>query len=235
MARVRGWLAASWDLVGADLPVFSIAAFLVIAGSLLTGCVLALPGLAGLCLMFLEKMNGRRPSLSQFGEALTRFPATIIVWIAYLLGGVPFLALHWYCRDILHLSSGWGVAVEFVGHFVVATPLFFAVPLVADRDLDGWEAVRLSWARARTILPTLLLAVIVYTAMLVLGLIACGVGIILTLPVVAGALMLAYRDLCADFQVPVLKPLLPATAETETTDEEHKDTAGPAAPGGAGE
>lgn len=207
MARLRSWLAGAWELVGADLPVFSLAAFLTIAGTLLSVWILVGPLTVGLCIMFLEKLQGRRPSLAHLAEGFSRFPAAVFVWGVYLVGLIPFSAIHWGIYMLMRRTSPWGLLVEAIGHLVVATPLLFAIPLVAHRELGGTEAVVASWRLVRPILPLALVTVGVLSLLLLLGLFACGVGIILTVPVAVGTVVLAYRALTA------------APADTDHTDE----------------
>lgn len=197
VARLRGWLAGAWELVGADLPIFSLAAFLTIAGTLLSAWILAAPLTVGLCVMFLEKLQGHRPQLSHLAEGLSRFPAAVFIWAVYLVGLIPFSAIHVGTYALTQGTSRWGLLAEAIGHLVVATPLLLAAPLVAHRDLGGREAVGASWRLVRTVLPLAFIMVSVLSLLLILGLFACGVGIILTLPVAVGTLVLAYRDIAA--------------------------------------
>ena len=208
MVRVRGWLTEGWDLVGADLPVFTLAAFLTITLSLFSLFILALPLVAGLCIMFSEKLQGNQPELSHLWEGLTtRFPAAIVIWIIYMLAAVPFDALNLYLNS---LGGPWrtvGIAAILVGLWLVFLPLFFTLPLIADRDLSARDAIRLSWAQVRPRWRGILLAEIVYTLVMGCGVLACGAGLILTLPVVLGAMMLAYHELFAGFEVPQMIPI----------------------------
>jgi len=206
--RVRGWLSEAWALVGADLPVFAIAAFLTITASLFTGFILALPMVAGLCLMFSEKLQGNKPELVHLWEGLSsRFPAAISVWIIMMLAAIPFDGVNYYLHSLGGLWPWVGVLVVFAGLWLVYTPLFFALPLIADRDLSALSAIRLSWSQVRPRWGGLFLATVVYTLVMMVGVLAFGVGIILTLPVIVGAQMLAYRELLRDIEIPQMIPI----------------------------
>jgi hypothetical protein len=208
MVRVRGWLAEAWDLVGADLPVFAVAAFLTITASLFTAFILALPMVAGLCLMFSEKLQGNKPELAHLWEGLSsRFPAAISVWVIMMLAAIPFDGINYYLHSLRGPWPDIGVGVIFVGLWLVCTPLFFAIPLIADRDLSAMAAVRLSWSQVRPRWGGIFLATVVYSLVMMVGVLACGFGIIITLPLVVGAQMLAYRELLRDVEVPQLIPI----------------------------
>lgn len=206
MRPVR-WVKAGWELVGADLPVFTVAAFVAISLTLLSAFILGLPLLVGLCIMFLEKLQGNRPTLGHLWEGFGRFSAAIVLWILYLLAGIPFMVGNAW----LAYGGGWGtwagVLLEGAGHVLLATPLLLALPLIADRDISARDALRLSLTATRSRWGELLLAAIVYTAMVLMGVVACLVGVLLTLPVVAGAMILAYKELAGDLERPHLTPL----------------------------
>lgn len=218
MSRARGWLAEAWDLIGADLPVFVVAGFLTISLSLLTAFILALPLVAGLCLMFSEKQQGNKPELAHLWEGVSsRFPAAVSIWVIMMLATLPFDIGNFYLygmRGTLPTDThSWtpgstlGLLLVFLGLWIVSTPLFFCLPLIADRDVSARDALRLSWAQVRPRWGGILAAVIVYSVVMMFGIIACGVGIIITLPLVVGAQMLAYREFFRDFEVPQLIPI----------------------------
>lgn len=208
MVRVRGWLTEAWDLVGADLPTFTLAAFLTITLSLFTAFILLLPLLTGLGLMFGEKLQGNKPELAHLWEGLSsRFPAAISVYVVMMLVAIPGDAANYYLHSLGGLWSWLGLLCLFLGLWISVTPLFFALPLIADRDVSALTAMRLSWSQVRPRWGGILLATIVYTLVMLVGVLACGVGVILTLPVVVGAQMLAYRELLRDVEVPQLIPL----------------------------
>ncbi len=218
MARLRGWLSGAWDLVGADLPIFSLAAFLTIAGTLLSAWILAVPLTVGLCVMFLEKLQGRKPTLAHLAEGFSRFPAAVFVWGVYVVGLLPFGLIHAGINAAVGERAHWGLLAEAIGHLIIATPLLLVAPLIAHRELGGIEAVRTSWRLVRTQLPLAFVTMTVVSVLLVVGLFACGLGVILTVPVTVGTLVLAYRDLAG---------VSPATTASDTNEasEVHEDAA----------
>lgn len=208
MVRVRGWLAEAWDLIGADLPIFAVAGFLTIAISLFTAFILFLPLVAGLCLMFSEKLQGNKPELAHLWEGVTsRFPAAITVWVILMLTTLPFDFANAYLHGMEGFFPAIGIIIVFAGLWLVGTPLFFCLPLIADRDVSARDALRLSWAQVRPRWGGILAAVIVYSLVMLFGVIACGVGVIITLPLIVGAQMLAYREYFRDFEVPRMIPI----------------------------
>lgn len=218
MVRIRGWLTEAWDLVGSDLPVFSLAAFIAISASLLSLFILALPLATGLYLMFSEKLQGNRPTLGHLWEGVTtRFPAAITIWLLYLVLGLPANTLALYLQ-YLKLSELAAVLL-LLWHVAFWTPMFFALPLIADRDLSAREAIKLSWAQVRPRLGGILLCTVVYNIVVLFGLFACLIGIIITVPLVRGAEMLAYREFYAQYQVPRMIPIKEPTESEDSNDQ----------------
>lgn len=206
--RLRAALRESWDLVGADLPILTLAAFLTITLSLLSAFILTLPLLVGMCIMFLEKMHGRQPQLQHLWEGLTdHFPASIVLWIVMMLATAPLDLLY----PLLHrLEPPWTfllLPLWLLGLCLVLTPFSFALPLIADRDLSTRQAVKLSWAQVRPRLLSIFVLNIVLVGVVLLGGLACCVGIVITLPLALATLVLTYRGLYEDFAVPQMTPI----------------------------
>lgn len=221
--RPRVWLREAWDLVGEDLPIITLAAFLTIGLSLISAFILAMPLSVGLCIMLLERAQGRRPELSQLWEGLTQhFPAAITVWIVVLVAAIPFDVLDYYLHSFGAPWPGIGVAIAILGRCLIFTPLLFAAPLIADRDLSAKDAITISWQRVRPQFVSVFGTVIVYAGVLIFGLFACGFGLAITLPLVAGATVLAYRDVVGNFAAPSLTSL--GYADAEKVEEENDET-----------
>ena len=242
MARMRQWLAEAWDLVGADFPLFSVAAFLTVTLSAFSFFILALPLTVGLGIMFIEKMHGRQPQLSQLWEGLTsHFPAAIVIWILVMAAAIPFDLLNYYLRSQPAPWPALGILSVGLGLWLIGAPLFFTLPLIADRDLSARDAIQLSWAQVRPRWPRILLYLALCGLTLLFGVFACGVGLIITLPLAVGAQMLAYRDLVGNFAAPQMTSLreddaMPveedATDETQSPDSHGADAGAHGGPGG---
>jgi uncharacterized membrane protein len=150
--------------------------------------------------MFLEKTHHGRPSLAHLWEGLAHSPAALVIWVVYMLGCLPCDALHAYA--LTRGVSGWGLLGGLLGHYLVSAPLLLCVPLIADRDVGGLEALRIAWARARAEPVALLALAAMLTLVLLLGFVACGVGLAITVPLAAGATVMAYRELGAGSAAP---------------------------------
>jgi len=71
----------------------------------------------------------------------------------------------------------------------------FTLALVVDRNLDFWTAMKTSWRRVMRHWWTVFGLVVVLGFINLAGVLACFVGLIFTLPITLGALMLAYETI----------------------------------------
>ncbi len=78
--------------------------------------------------------------------------------------------------------------------------LFFALPLIADRNTKIGETIKISVAAALGNVGGLLTLIIFEILISIAGALACGVGIFFVLPVIYAANIVAYQSVFPDFQ-----------------------------------
>jgi uncharacterized membrane protein len=100
----------------------------------------------------------------------------LVGWVTYLLQMVGFV----FC--ILP------------GIFLVVIWMY-AIPTVIDRKLEFWDAMEVSRKAVQPSFFMHLLLLIVLLIVGLCGLLACGVGILFTMPLVLGALACAYEEM----------------------------------------
>ncbi len=191
--RLRAGLSQAWALIGADLPLFVLAASLITALSLISAFILFFPLLVGLCGMFLERRRGRRPELSQLWEGLFHyFPAAFTLWLLFLLAALPLHLLDLWLHSLQSPGPAVGVLIVLLGLSFLAVPALFALPLIAEQDLSAWEALQLSVRLVKPHWLRLWGLLLFMGALIALGVFACGVGLFITLPLVVALLIVAY-------------------------------------------
>ncbi|BCW98418.1 MAG: hypothetical protein KatS3mg024_1245 [Armatimonadota bacterium] len=135
---------------------------------------------AGIYRMALRRMRGEQVSAGDLFNIGDVFPqvlvagllASVIVTIGYLLCIIPGI-----------IAGGL---------------LMFTVPLIVDRQMDGVEAISTSF---RILSADLLNAVLFYAVLsfiVFIGLLACGVGILVTFPLYPLGVAIVYRDFFPD-------------------------------------
>ena len=71
----------------------------------------------------------------------------------------------------------------------------FAIPLVVDRQMDFWGAMKLSRAQVRKHWWGMFGYTIVAGLVVMLGILLCCIGVLVTIPIAVAATMYAYEDI----------------------------------------
>jgi serine/threonine protein kinase len=192
----RGWklyTSAFWPLTGVTALILTLMAIAgsafqntqhnengtTVEGLSVLGLLLTGPLLAGLFYYFLKKIRGEAATVE---TAFTGF----------------------FSRRFLHLFLGFFVtsALTALGFVCLVLPgiyLFvawiFTLALVIDKGLDFWPAMELSRRMVHKHWWKVLLLLIEQAALMLGGLLCCGVGIFFAAPWMVAAFMYAYEDI----------------------------------------
>ena len=116
-------------------------------------------------------------------------------WLAPLLkAGFPLAA-----NVAPPIPSGpmlFGFLAGFLGMIYLSVSWMFAFPLVIDRGLGPWTAMEVSRRVVARQWFRVLFVLILGSILALLGLVAFLIGFIFTLPLLLGAMLYAYEDLC---------------------------------------
>ncbi|MBS1712818.1 MAG: hypothetical protein JST30_00625 [Armatimonadetes bacterium] len=82
----------------------------------------------------------------------------------------------------------------------------FTLPLIADRGLQPFEAMGQSWTMLKSHMWMALLFYLVISLLSGLGVIACGIGILVTVPLMYVCMTLVYRDFTIGRPIPGYTP-----------------------------
>lgn len=182
-----GWLSGGWQVYKENGALLSLATLISVAISAGTFGVLGGPLLMGLYQMIFKTMRGDRPTLGDLFDWRGRFLQPFLTGVVFLvvqlvlsaagnqnaflnlifLGAIPFLSVLLGFTMCLVLERGTDVV----------NSLNESVKLVFSRDAFMWWVVGL-----------------VFAAISFGGLLACGVGALVTLPWMISASAVAYRD-----------------------------------------
>ena len=88
-----------------------------------------------------------------------------------------------------------GYALCIIPGIFLQVAWLFALPLVVDRRMNFWEAMELSRKIVCKHWFIVFAFLIVYTLVVMAGLIACCIGILVTIPIGLGAWMYAYETI----------------------------------------
>ncbi len=150
---------------------------------------------AGFFRMALDAYAGGSPSIqtlfSSSGEVFGRFAvAWILSWLAFSFGLVLFI----------------------IPGIILGVGFMFAPLFVIENGARGIEALRASWSATKGHRWNLFLVSLTLYGFSILGALALGVGLLITMPMVAIALVYLYRELEKKTQ-PEAAPVSPQVAE----------------------
>lgn len=181
------WIQQGWELYRANIGVWIVASLLAIVISVATIGILSGPMMAGLIWMALAMLD-RKDSKPEIGDVFKGFDCFLQSFLFCLVWGVIMLAI-----SVISLIPCLGSLVVILISIVLETVLMFGLFLIVDRKMEFWPASMLSLKVVKSnFFPFLGLLVV---AMLIghVGAIACGIGVIVTMPISVCILAVAYR------------------------------------------
>ncbi len=182
------WIRSGFDLYKANLVVWIVASLLAVVISAATLGILSGPMWAGLTGMALAQLD-RKKAKPEIGDVLRGFDVFLqsflfmLVWglgiaVTLLLG---FIGCMWPILAILFLVA-------------LNAALMFALFLIVDRKLEFWPASLASFEKIKPAFFPFLGLSVVAGLIGAIGLIGCGIGVIVTLPITTCILAVAYRE-----------------------------------------
>ena len=166
-----------WDLVIRHF-------WLLVGASFVTGLIQgAVPFLASVCVggMFLLCLKLIRGQPAEFGDAFSGFT---LAFLQLFLAGI-----------VIAVLVSVGLLFCLLPGIYLAVAWKFAVPLVVDKKMEFWPAMELSRKVVSKHWWTMLGLLLVGALVVVLGFIACFVGVFVAIPVVLAAMAYAYEDI----------------------------------------
>lgn len=199
----------AWALMRSEFVVLWVS---VIIGMVLSSTVVLMgPIMVGLFMCLIDKVDGKPASLNKLFQGFGRLKAGLIVAAFGLIPLLTFISLAAVSYVPTMMASLGGevlppdqvlsmilgiLAVELVVGIVMTvihTLMIFAFPLIADRDLGGIAALKLSaravWANKKGVGGVFGIGILVA----ICGYLLFCVGIYLALPVIMMATTVAYR------------------------------------------
>jgi hypothetical protein len=190
-----GVIGGAWDLFQRQPAPWVVATLVVIVVSSVVGFVVGLVvpyvggflgGLpanllfVGMLRMAFKQIRGQTPAVGDVFDIGDVLVPAIVAWL------------------ITSIAIGIGTALCVIPGLIAAGLLLFTSPLVADRRLDGVQAATLSFETLKGELVMASVFALALALVAVVGVLACGVGLLVTLPLVTLAIALTYRNYFPD-------------------------------------
>lgn len=198
----------TWEMMKGEFwIIFATVIVGMIVGGLIPIVIMG-PMMIGVFMCLIDKADGKPASLDKLFKGFDRFgagltvaliimvPVFIFIFVVY----IPMIMMSMYGprmseEDLLPFIGGVLLVELLIGILmtILHSLLIFAFPLIADRNLGGVEAVKLSakaaWANKSGIAGLFGIGILVCLA----GYLLLCVGIYLAIPVIMMATAVAYR------------------------------------------
>jgi zinc ribbon protein len=181
------WLSGGWRVYKENWLLMSLATLFAGFLSLITVGILAGPLLMGLYRMAFKTMRGERPEMGDLFNFEGRFLQAFLAFLIFALvrGGLSAIA----ANDVL------AALLTLIATPILSTLLGFTMPMILERRVDVANAIneasRLIFSRDALMWWVVGL---VFATIAVGGSVACGVGILVTIPWIISSAAIAYRD-----------------------------------------
>jgi uncharacterized membrane protein len=224
-----GWqlLQANFGLLfGATLVYGAIILALAVLGAIpIIGAIFSIvsfviggPLIGGLFYVFIAANRGQptavgdlfigfRTNFGQLflGQLVTSLLSGLCVLpalIALAVGMVPAIVQKHDPSPAVFITFGVLLVLGLIPLIFITTNWLFTLPLIIDRRLDFWTAMKTSWRQVMrhwgSVFALLILSGLINFA----GILACGVGVMFTAPIVIGAMVLAYETIFRAARLP---------------------------------
>ncbi len=182
------WFQKGFDLYRDNLALFIPAALIAVVLSVVTLGILAGPMMVGLILITLARLDGQEAEIGDLFRGFHLFLPSflfVLVWGVVLFIGTVILGVVPCLGQILGILYAYSLS----------TLVMFGPYLIAERKMEFWDASLVSINMIKqNFWPFLGFGIV---AMIIggIGAIACGIGVVVTLPIQYAVLAVAFRDL----------------------------------------
>ena len=195
--RFGDWIENGFNIYKADFGPLVLASLIaILLGSVSFG-ILTGPMMAGLAIVTLQIFDKKQPPPTA-GTVFQGFEYFLNSFLFFLVWGLMLMV----ASVILFLIPCIGVILAMFLFYAAQAFLMFGLFLIVDRNMEFWPASMESINIVKTNFWPFLGLSIVAGLIGQLGSIACGIGIIFTLPIQFCILAVAYREVFDGVRIP---------------------------------
>ncbi|MFP4250661.1 MAG: DUF4339 domain-containing protein [Armatimonadota bacterium] len=194
------WLGQAWEMVMGDAMSFVFGVLLAGLVTIVTLGIAGPPMQAGLFIMAVKRFRNEQITPGTVFEGFQYFlPSWGVVLIQVLLGGIGGAVIGGAMGAVLgaigadpQSIEAFGQVIGSVVSIVVAAALFYAMVLVVSAGAGAMDAMRGSWEMTKPEFLSYVGMTIVLQLVVSAGALACGVGLLITAPLLPCAVVAAY-------------------------------------------
>lgn len=170
------WISAGWELVKQDMVAWIVASLLLLVLSGVVPVILQGAMIVGLHIMAIKRIQGRTP---EFADVFKGFNYFVPSLVAALLISIGVFA---------------GMILCIVPGLVIAAATIFSYLFIVDRGMDFWPAIQASHDVVKNDYVGFTIFFLALAILQMVGALLCFVGILITLPIMYGAITVAYKE-----------------------------------------
>lgn len=190
LVKLGEWINAGFTLYKENFVVLVLANLICTVLSAVTLGILTGPMFAGLILIILAILDKKEPK-PEIGDIFKGFDYFLDSFLFVLVWGAISVAI----TLLLNLIPCAGQILSMFVSIIISTLVMFGVFLIVDRKMNFWPASLESINLVKTNFFPFAGLMIVTGFLGYIGVLGCGIGIIITLPIGACIIAVAYRDL----------------------------------------
>jgi uncharacterized membrane protein len=176
-ARSGDWIGQGWDLVKAELGGFVLITVLSLLLNSVIPLILHGPLMAGTYIYCVMRLTRGRAEVGDLFKGFNYF-------IPAFVGGL-LISIFTFLASLLLIIPG----------LIVAAMYSFTYLFIIDKKMDFWPAMQASHAIVKNDYLGFTLFIVLLGLIQILGALCCLVGLLVTIPLIAAATTVAYRDL----------------------------------------
>lgn len=184
------WIEEGFNLYKENFGILVLVSLIAVIVSAITVGVLAGPMAAGVLLIVFQ-LHDRKEPKPEAGTLLKGFDFFLNSFLFFIVWGIAIFVVSFILGFVPCIGQVASLFVVFVAHAL----LMFGMFLIVDRNMEFWPASVESFNMVKRNFWPFLGFSIVSNLIGSIGAVACGIGIVFTLPIQVCILMVAYREI----------------------------------------
>ena len=193
------WMENGFNLYKNNFVILVLASLVAGVLSVVTMFILAGPMFAGFLLITIALFDKQEPK-PEVGDLFKGFDFFLNSFLFVFVWGIALIIVSF----LLGLVPCVGQLAALFIVYAAQAFLMFGLFLIVDKNMEFWPASMESVNKVKTNFWPFLALSIVSSIIGSIGAIACGIGVVVTAPIQACILTVAYRDIFGEAGTPVI-------------------------------